>query len=261
MSIVHMDTDQIQLAIKALQQSSVEITNEIQSLSSSVSAIPWQGASRDEFIGEFETVSKSLQGRGEDLSILASRMERELAKWQHMDSRFGVTGAVGAGVGGAVMTAAMIAGETSQEPGYATSMEVGEEGQKAPGGLPDSTFDSAGEWGQEPFPGKTFTTLAVGEEGQSPIHPTETLNEDGQAVSMLTAEEGQAPGDEGRVSTMAVGEEGQSPVIPEIKKILNDPPPQTSEFGEEGSQGKMPSMPNFTTDFGEEGYNARLQWE
>lgn len=91
MLILHMETSLVQDTERQLQQVSGSIQQQIDHLYYSVQALSdvWQGASSDQFLGEFYLLNQQLVQLADEGVILSQRLQREVEEWEQVASQFG----------------------------------------------------------------------------------------------------------------------------------------------------------------------------
>ncbi len=251
-TVIHMNTEQVRSAVERLNQAGQQVVDAIQMLSRQADDIPWQGPSHDEFIIEFITLSKSFVSQAENVLILASRVEREVAKWEDGDSAFGVA-ATGGMVGAAASLAGLqaenplaggsVEGPTTKIPGTFTGNLIPGESAEGPGPVTQAIIP--GEIPQAPH------TMAVSpsESPEGPGGITETLMPGGETpqaphtMAVSSSESPEGPG--GITETFLAG--GEAPHAPLTLAGYNIEQPEqpnysTMAVGETPEEPKMESI-------------------
>jgi hypothetical protein len=84
MTTLHMETDTVRAMASQLKQAAETMRSQAQSLNSASQSIDWLGPSRDEFVTEAEAIVRQLDAQLESGTVLAGRVENEVAEWEEM---------------------------------------------------------------------------------------------------------------------------------------------------------------------------------
>ena len=89
MTTIHMQTETVRSAARQMTQAAAQADAELHSLQRALQDLgyTWQGGSSDEFSAQAQDVLRQLGARSEALSMLAGRVEREVAEWEQVDQR------------------------------------------------------------------------------------------------------------------------------------------------------------------------------
>lgn len=88
MTTFHMETDSAQSVASQLAQTAEALRTQSQSLNGSAQSINWVGPSRDEFMMEVEGLIRQLESQAEAGTILAGRVDNEVAEWENVANNF-----------------------------------------------------------------------------------------------------------------------------------------------------------------------------
>lgn len=84
MITLHMETNIVRNSTQQMRQSTTQMMDLLQSISSNAQSAEWIGPSYDEFISEVQRVTQEIKTQTETLSTLASRAEREVTEWENI---------------------------------------------------------------------------------------------------------------------------------------------------------------------------------
>jgi len=80
--IIHMETDVVQAVAVKLDQTALEIHQEISALGNSIRSMNWQGGGSDEFFADFKRLEGSFTNLSEQGTSLSRRVKNEVAEWE-----------------------------------------------------------------------------------------------------------------------------------------------------------------------------------
>lgn len=80
-NIIHMETDMVQAVAVKLDQTSLEIHQEISALRNSIRSMNWQGGGSDEFFRDFKRLEESFANLSEQGVLLSRRIKSEMDEW------------------------------------------------------------------------------------------------------------------------------------------------------------------------------------
>jgi len=89
MTTLHLLPDTAHTTAQFLKNSSATLAAHTQELASAARVLDsaWQGGGKDSFSAEMDALLRNLNAQQEELAILASRLEREIAEWEETDQR------------------------------------------------------------------------------------------------------------------------------------------------------------------------------
>lgn len=87
--IIRMETDSVQAVAQKLDQTALNIQQEVSVLGNSIRGLDWQGGAREQFINDFSHLEKNLNDLAEHGMLLARRARTEVDEWQQVDVQGG----------------------------------------------------------------------------------------------------------------------------------------------------------------------------
>lgn len=89
MTTLHLLPDSARTTARSINNSSATLAAHLQELNSAARRLDpaWQGGGKDTFSSEMDSLLRLLNGRQEELALLAARLEREIAEWEETDQR------------------------------------------------------------------------------------------------------------------------------------------------------------------------------
>jgi len=89
MTTLHLLPDPAHAAAQSLKVSSATLAAHVQELNSATHRLDsaWQDGGKDSFSAEMDSLLRSLNARQEELTVLVSRLESEIAEWEETDRR------------------------------------------------------------------------------------------------------------------------------------------------------------------------------
>ena len=76
-----METEDVLLVARKLEQISNDIQQTISALGSSVRNLNWEGGTRDEFVSSFQSLEREIMSEAEEAAVLSLRVSREVDEW------------------------------------------------------------------------------------------------------------------------------------------------------------------------------------
>lgn len=86
--IIHMETEDVLLVARKLEQISNDIQQTISALGSSVRNLNWEGGTRDEFVSSFQSLEREIMSEAEEAAVLSLRVSREVDEWLTADGGY-----------------------------------------------------------------------------------------------------------------------------------------------------------------------------
>jgi|GEM_PF-4914283 len=86
--IIHMETEDVLLVARKLEQISNDIQQTISALGSSVRNLNWEGGTRDEFVSSFQSLEREIMSQAEEAAVLSLRVSREVDEWLTADGGY-----------------------------------------------------------------------------------------------------------------------------------------------------------------------------
>jgi hypothetical protein len=87
-NIIHMDTDKVRETATLIIQGADQLERQVQTVSSAIMGIPWEGPIREQFVNETSALVRALLHMAEQGRILGSRLQREVDEWQTVDQQY-----------------------------------------------------------------------------------------------------------------------------------------------------------------------------
>ncbi len=81
-NIIHMSPDEVQAVAVKLDQTAMDIQQEISALGNSIRSMNWQGGGSDEFFRDFKRLEGSFTNLSEQGGLLSRRVKSEVDEWE-----------------------------------------------------------------------------------------------------------------------------------------------------------------------------------
>ncbi|MCX6056702.1 MAG: hypothetical protein NTW69_00910 [Chloroflexi bacterium] len=86
-TIIHMETESVQATAQKLDQTVLDIHQEISALGNSIGSMNWQGGGSDEFFRDFKRLEGSFINLAEQGVLLSRRVKSEVNEWLQVDTQ------------------------------------------------------------------------------------------------------------------------------------------------------------------------------